>query len=149
MSALEKGLAWLKENLDLRLPRVSRDILKLSAVDLTELASPIGAAASLGGGRPGSGNRTAAEESGVMVRAFESYRAVPRGVTYMFSTFLGAYVLVVTVTVLLIINRGLPHLCRLRRKGSKRGLREGRQYRPDSGTSAQMISYCRSIVQIS
>jgi len=79
VSALEKGLAWLKENLSLRLPRVSRDILKLSAVDITELASLIGAAASLGRGRSGSGNRTAAEESGIMVRAFESYRAVPRG----------------------------------------------------------------------
>ena len=68
----------------------------------------------------------------------------------MFSAFLGAYVLVVTIIVLLIINRGgLPRLCQLRRKGSKRGLREGRRYRPDSGTPAQMISYCRSIVQIS
>jgi len=39
-----EGLTWLKENLDLRLPRVSPDILKLSAVSITELASPICAA---------------------------------------------------------------------------------------------------------
>jgi len=41
VSALEKGL---KENLDLRLPRVSPDVLKLSAVNITELAGPIGVA---------------------------------------------------------------------------------------------------------
>jgi len=85
--ALEKGLAWMKENLNLRLPRVSPDVLKLSAVNIRELAAPVGTAAS--------GNRTADEESGIMARAFESYRTVLMGEVYMFSAFLGAYVLVV------------------------------------------------------
>ena len=38
--ALEKGLAWLEENLNLRLPRVSPDVLNLSAVNITEFATP-------------------------------------------------------------------------------------------------------------
>jgi len=68
----------------------------------------------------------------------------------MFSAFLGAYVFVVTAITLLIINRGgLQRLCQLRRKRSKRSLREGRQYRPGKGTSARMISYCKRIVWIS
>jgi len=40
VSALEKGLAWLEENLNIRLPRISPDVLKLSAVSITELATP-------------------------------------------------------------------------------------------------------------
>jgi len=85
--ALEKGLAWMKENLNLRLLGVSPDVLKLSAVNITELATPVSTTAS--------GNRTADEESGTMARAFESYCAVLRGEVYMFSAVLGAYVLVV------------------------------------------------------
>ena len=77
----------MKENLNLRLPRGSPDVLKLSAVNIRELATPVGTTAS--------GNRTADEESGIMARAFESYRTVLRGEVYMFSAFLGAYVLVV------------------------------------------------------
>ena len=82
------------ENLNLRLPRVSPDVLKLNAVNIRELAAPVGTAAS--------GNRTADEESGVMARAFESYRTVLREV-YMFSAFLGAYVLVVLTAIILLI----------------------------------------------
>jgi len=93
--ALEKGLALMKENLNLRLPRVSPDVLKLSAVNIRELATPVGTAAS--------GNRTADEESGIMARAFESYRTVLRGEVYMFSAFLGAYVLVVLTAIVLLI----------------------------------------------
>ena len=93
--ALEKGLAWLKENLNLRLPRVSPDVLKLNAGNVSELANPVGAAAT--------GNRTAAEESGIMARAFESYRTVLRGEVYMFSVFLGVYALVVLTAIILLI----------------------------------------------
>ena len=32
----------MKENLNLRLPRVSPDVLKLSAVNIRELAAPVG-----------------------------------------------------------------------------------------------------------
>jgi hypothetical protein len=99
--ALEKGLAWLKENLNLRLPRVSSDVLKLGAGNVSELASPVSAAAALGG--DGSGNGTAADESGIMARAFESYRAVLRGEVIMFSVFLGAYALVVLSAIILLI----------------------------------------------
>jgi len=99
--ALENGLAWLKENLNLRLPHVSPDVLKLGAGNISEIASPISAAASLGG--DGSGNRTAADESGVMSRAFESYRNVLRGEVYMFSAFLGAYALVILTAIILLI----------------------------------------------
>ena len=77
----------MKENLNLRLPRVSPDVLKLSVVNITELVTPVSTAAS--------GNRTADEESGTMARAFESYCTVLRGEVYMFSAFLGPYVLVV------------------------------------------------------
>ena len=99
--ALESGLAWLKENLSLRLPRVAADVLTLGAGNVSELASPVSAAASLGG--DGSGNRTAAEESGIMARAFESYRSVLRGEVYMFAAFLGAYVLVVLIAIILLV----------------------------------------------
>jgi hypothetical protein len=79
--ALEKGLAWLKENLNIRLPRVSPDVLKLSAGNISEIANPVSAAATLGGDGSGSGNRTAAEESGIMGRALVvSFRAQGRGV---------------------------------------------------------------------
>jgi len=44
----------MKENLNLRLPRVSPDVLKLSVANIRELATPVGTAAS--------GNRTADEE---------------------------------------------------------------------------------------
>jgi len=39
-NALEKGLARLEETLNLRLPRISPDVLKLSAVNITEFAAP-------------------------------------------------------------------------------------------------------------
>jgi len=61
----------MRENLNLRLLGVSPDVLKLSAVNITELATPVGTAAP--------GNRTADGESGIMARAFESYRTVLRG----------------------------------------------------------------------
>jgi len=70
-------------------------VLKLSAVNITELATPVGTAAS--------GNRNADEESGIMARASESYRTVLRGQVYMFSAFLGAYVLVVLTTIILLV----------------------------------------------
>ena len=95
--ALEKGLAWLKANLNLRLPRVSSDVLKLGVGNVSELANPVSAAAT------GSGNTTAAEESGIMARAFESYRSVLRGEVYMFSAFLGAYALVVLTAIILLV----------------------------------------------
>jgi len=86
----------MKENLNLRLPRVLPDVLKLTAVNITELATPVGTAAP--------GNRTADEESGIMARAFESYRTVLKGEVYIFFAFLGAYVLVLTGIVLLIVK---------------------------------------------
>ena len=85
----------MKWNLNLRLPRVSPDVLKLSAVNIRELATPVGTAAS--------GNRTTDEESGIMARAFESYRTVLRGEVYIFSAFLDAYVLVVLTGIVLLI----------------------------------------------
>jgi len=85
----------MKGSLNLRLPRVSPDVLKFSAVNITELATPVGTAAS--------GNRTTDEESGIMARAFESYRTVLRGEVYMFSAFLDAYVLVVLTGIILLI----------------------------------------------
>jgi len=97
--ALEKGLTWLKENLNLRLPRVSPDVLNLGAGNVSELASPVSAAASSNG----NGNGTAADERGIMERAFESYRDFLQGEVYMFSVFLGAYALVVLTALILLI----------------------------------------------
>ena len=93
--ALEDGLAWLKENLNLRLPRVSSDVLKLGVGNVSELANPVSAAAA--------GNTSAADESGIMARAFESYRSVLRGEVYMFSAFLGAYALVILTALILLV----------------------------------------------
>jgi len=95
--ALEKSLAWMKENLNLRLLGFSLDMLKLGAINITELATPVGTAAP--------GNRTADGESGIMARAFESYRTVLRGEMYMFFAFLGAYVLVVLTCIILLIAK--------------------------------------------
>jgi len=95
----------MKENLNLRLPRVSPDVLKLSAVNITELATPVGTAAS--------GNRTADEESEFMARAFESYRTVLRRKVYMFFAVLGAYVLVV-LTIIILVVKSRTATCQLR-----------------------------------
>ena len=96
--ALEKGLAWLKQNLSLRLPHVAPTVLALGAGNVSELASPISAAAA--------GNGTsAADESGIMARAFESYRKVLRGEVYMFSVFLGVYALVLLSAIVILIVR--------------------------------------------
>jgi hypothetical protein len=100
--ALEGGLAWLKQNLNLRLPRVAPDVLHLSATaNVSELANPISAAATVGG--DGSGNGSAAEASGIMSRALESYRTVLKGEVYMFSVFLAVYALVVLSALLILV----------------------------------------------
>ena len=66
--ALEKGLAWMRDNFNLRLLGVSP---KLSVVNITELTTPVDTAAP--------GHRTADGESGIMAQAFESYHTVLRG----------------------------------------------------------------------
>jgi len=105
--ALERGPEWLKENLNLRPPRVLPDVLKLDAGNVSELASPVSSAVALGwgGGRfgNGNGNCTAAEEHGIMARAFESYQDFLQGEVYMLSVFLGAYALVVLSAFILLI----------------------------------------------
>jgi len=94
--ALESGLTWLKQNLNLRLPHVAPDVLTLGAGNVSELANLVSATAM-------SGNGTAADESGIMSRAFESYRNVLKGEVYMFSVFLGAYALVVLSAIVIMI----------------------------------------------
>jgi len=99
--AFERGLGWLKGTPNLRLPLISPDVL--------ELATPVGTAAP--------GNCTADEESGIMARASESYRTVLRGEVYMFSAFLGAYVLIVLTAIILLIiksRRTATQACALR-----------------------------------
>ena len=93
---LERGLTWLKQNLNLRLPHVAPDVLTLGAGNFSELANPVSATAM-------SGNGTAADESGIMSKAFESYRDVLPGEVYMFSVFLGAYALVVLSAIVIMI----------------------------------------------
>ena len=101
--ALEKGLAWLKENLNLRLPRVSPNVLKLGAGNVSELATPVSAAAALGGAGNGNGTTAASDESGIMSRAFEAYRKVLKGEVIMFSVFLAVYVLVVLSALVILV----------------------------------------------
>ena len=88
-------------NLNLRLPHVAPDVLTLGTRNVSEVANPESAAAMLGG--DGSGNGTAADESGIMSRAFESYRDVLTGEVYMSSVFLDAYTLVVLSAIVIMI----------------------------------------------
>jgi len=65
----------------LRLPRVAPDVLTLGAGNVSGLANSVRAAAI-------SSNGTAADESGIMSRAFDSYRTVLNGEVYMFSVIM-------------------------------------------------------------
>ena len=51
----------------------------------------------------GEGNGTAADKSGIMSRAFESYRQVLKGEVLMFSVFLGVYGLVILSAIIVVI----------------------------------------------
>ena len=98
MFALEKALAWLKETLNLRIPRVSPNVLELGAGNVSELATLVSAAAA-----PGGGNNTAVDESGIVSRAFESYRKALNGEVLMFSVLLGIYGLVILSTIIIMV----------------------------------------------
>ena len=98
---LKSGPKWLKRNLNLRLLHVAPDVLTLGAGNVSELANLVSAAAMLSG--DGSGNGIAADESRIMLRAFESYRIVLKGEVYMFSVFLGAYALVAPSTIVIML----------------------------------------------
>jgi len=82
-------------NLNLRLPHVAPDVLTLSRGNVSEVANPGSAAAS--------GNGTAADESGIMSRAFGSYQDVLKSEVYMFSVFLGAYAPFVLSAIVIMI----------------------------------------------
>jgi len=97
--ALESGLAWLKQNLNLRLPHVAPDVLTLGAGNVSEPANPVSVAAMLAG--DGSGNGISADESGNT-----SGRSSPIGTSSranIFSIFLGAYALVVLNAIVIMI----------------------------------------------
>jgi len=106
--ALEKGLAWLKENLNLRLPRVLPNVLKLSAANITELA--IDPCKCSGVWQFAPLLRRAGSYHGKGIRVL-SYRTVLRGEMYMPSTFLGAYVFVVLTTIILLIIKSRRNRC--------------------------------------
>ena len=56
------------------------------------------AAAALGGG-----NNVAADKSGIMSRAFDTYRKVLNGEVLMFSVFLGVYGLIILSAIIIVI----------------------------------------------
>jgi hypothetical protein len=84
-------------DLNLRLPRVSSGVLKLSARNVSEPAISVTPSRECSGGSGG------ADEGGITARAFEPYQAVQKGEVNMSFVFLGVCALAFLNAITLLV----------------------------------------------
>ncbi|KAG8846316.1 plasma membrane fusion protein prm1 [Serendipita sp. 405] len=93
---LADGLAWLKANLHINLPHVDSNVLVLKSSSVSEMATPIGNAAS-------SQNASGGEESGILGRIVDTYEDILKGEAIIFAVFLGIWGVVVLSACLIML----------------------------------------------
>ncbi|KIM27005.1 hypothetical protein M408DRAFT_176396 [Serendipita vermifera MAFF 305830] len=96
---LETGLAWLKANMHISLPRVDPAFLQVKSASVLEMAGPIGSAAA-------TQSTDGSEEAGVLGRIVRAYKTILKGEMILFGVFLGLWCLVaLSACVILIWHR--------------------------------------------